>query len=124
MESLMREKLAMMGGDPAAVDNLPVVPPGRLPAVTALRAGPEGTLWVQRMGPVSAVHPMALNAPEPPTGWGGAVWDVLDGDGRPLRTVQLPQRFRLMDFGPGLAYGVRRSEVDEETVVVLAVPTP
>lgn len=121
LEALMREKLSMLGGDPSGVDNLPVVPPGRLPAITGLVAGTDGTLWVQRMGEVRDVHPMALNAPEPPVGWGGRVWDVITAEGRYLYQVELPPRFRLMEIRGDRLYGVQRSELDEETVVVLQV---
>lgn len=121
MENLMREKLAMLGGDPSGVDNLPVIPPTHLPAITALRGGPEGTLWVQRMGDIANVHPMALNAPEPPAGWGGTTWDVLSLEGEHLHEVEFPARFRLMEIRENRMYGVMRSELDEETVVVLEV---
>lgn len=119
MESLMREKLAMLGGDPSGVDNLPVVPPTHLPAITALKGGPDGTIWVQRMGGVEDVYPMALNAPEPPAGWGGATWDVITVEGEHLYQVDLPTRFRLMEIRGNVLYGVLRNELDEETVVVL-----
>ena len=121
MKDLMREKLAMLGGDPSGVDNLPVVPPERLPAITSLKAGPDGTLWVQRMGDVGDVYPLALNAPEPPAGWGGATWDVLSAEGEPLYQVELPRRFRLLEIRGNRLYGVLRNDVDEETIVVLEV---
>ena len=119
MEALMREKLTMLGGDASAVDNLPVVPPTRLPAITGLVGAAGGTLWVQRMGEVRDIHPMALNASEPPVGWGGPVWDVITIEGRHLYQVQLSPRFRLMEIHDDRLYGVQRSELDEETVVVL-----
>jgi len=113
----MGERLRMLGGSPDALDNLPVVVPELLPAVTAVRSGPDGTLWVQRMGSVDDVHPMALNTPDPPSGWGGSAWDILDAEGRYLQTLELPERFRLLRFEGDWMYGVQRSELDEEIVM-------
>ena len=124
LTSLMREKLTLLGGDPAAVDQLQVIAPERLPAVTGLVGDPSGALWVQRMGEVASVHPMALNAPEPPTGWGGTTWDVLALDGRWSHEVSLPPRFSLMTIRGDLLYGVQRTELDEEMVVRLRLRGP
>jgi len=124
LTALMREKLTLLGGDPAAVDQLEVISPDRMPAVTALVGDPDGSLWVQRMGEVSSVHPMALNAPEPPRGWGGTHWDILDGEGRWIRSVTLPARFRLMVIQGGFLFGVQRTGLDEEMVVRMRIQDP
>lgn len=114
----MREKMVMLGGSADAVDQLPVDLPERLPVLTSVRAGPDATIWVQRGGPVAHVHPMALNTPDPPTGWGGAVWDVLDAEGRFLGPVTLDPGTRVARILDDRVVGVRRDALDRDEVVV------
>ncbi|MEQ9401228.1 MAG: biotin transporter BioY [Longimicrobiales bacterium] len=114
----MREKMVMLGGSADAVDHLPVDLPERLPALTSVRAGPDATIWVQRGAGVADVHPMALNTPDPPTGWGGAAWDVLDADGRLLGTVTLDPGARVARILDDRVVGVRRDALDRDEVVV------
>lgn len=119
LEEKMGDKLEMLGGSRDALRQVTVVSPATLPAVTSVLAGPEGTIWVQRMGPVQAIHPMALNSPDPPTAFGGATWDVLDAEGRWLGPVELPAAFRLMRLTDEALYGVGRDAFDADRVVRL-----
>lgn len=121
MEEKLGEKMEMLGGSRAMLDQLPVEAPDRLPTITSVRAGPANTLWVQRMGAVEDIHPMVLNGPDPPTGFGGGTWDVLDGEGRYLGSVELPPRLRVFRITGDAVYGVRRDALDVEEVVRLAI---
>ena len=116
---LLGEKMEMLGGRASVLELIPLAPPSLLPAVTSVRGGPEGTLWVQRMGDVRDVHPMTLNGSDPPTGFGGREWDVMDAQGRYLGSVELPPRFRLLTITGDALYGVRRGELDVEEVLRL-----
>ena len=116
---LVGERLEMLGGDAATVDQIPVVDPPVLPVLTDLAAGPDGTLWAQRAGDLRAAHPMALNTPDPPRGWGGATWDVLDRDGRYLGAVEMPPRFRMMALGDDWILGVQADPRNVDAVALL-----
>jgi hypothetical protein len=81
MVELLRVKLRAIGGDASFADSPQVEAPVRFPAITAVRAGPRGTIWVQLMGPVESIDPMAINAPDRADFLGGATWHVLDSTG-------------------------------------------
>lgn len=120
VESLRKklgDRLEMFGGSRTMLEQVPVDAPERLPALTSVMKGPEGTLWVQRMGDVGDVHPLALNTPDPPTGYGGGVWDVLDPGGRHLGEVVLPPGIRVMDIAAGAVYGITSDSLGVERVV-------
>lgn len=123
---LVGERLEMLGGNADTVDRLPVDFPATLPVLTDLRAGPDGTLWVQRAGSVRDVHPMALNTPDPPRGWGGTAWEVLSREGRYLGTLQLPPRFRVMAITDSIVVGVQSDlrRVDQVLILELHRPSP
>lgn len=72
--------------------------PEYLPAFlqNALRFAPDGRLWVRRTTP----------ADQPPT------FDVIDGSGRVVERVLLPQKTRLAGFGNGVVYTIRTDEDD------------
>ena len=98
------------------------VMPTQLPAITAVRAAPDGGFWVQRMGPVTdAERPY----PVINTAWlGGRLWDVFDTNGRYVRTVRVPDRFCLTRVTPSGAIGIQRGDMDVERVMRLVVGTP
>lgn len=115
---LLGDKLVSLGGSRATVEQLDAELPDALPPVTTVRAGPERTMWAQRLGRVADAHPMALNTPDPPTGWGGALWDVLDAEGRRVGTVDLGPRVRVTRISHDRVVGVRRDDLGREEVVV------
>lgn len=115
---LMGDKLVALGGSRETVDRLVPVQPEELPAITAVRAAPDSTIWVQRMGRAGDVHPWSLNAPDPPTGWGGGTWDVLDREGRRLGSVELDARARVLRITDDRVLGVRWDELGREEIVV------
>ena len=117
----LRNRLAFLGGDPATVDNIPVTFPPVLPTWTDLHAAPDGRLWAQRRGAIENVHPMSLNTPDPPVGWGGTEWYVFGADGRFARQVTLPERSRLMEMNasPGGGVSLLLGEWDSNGVEVV-----
>jgi hypothetical protein len=119
MVEMLREKLRMIGGDASFADSPMVEAPANLPAITAVRAGPDGTIWVQRMGPVSSIDPMAVNAPDRPDFFGGPLWDILDRDGRYMGTLRLPPRFRIFRILGDAIYGAARDENGVERILRL-----
>jgi hypothetical protein len=110
MVELLRTKLRMIGGDASFADSPQVEAPPRFPAITAVKAGPDGSIWVQRMGPVRAIDPMAINAPDRADFLGGSIWDVLDKDGHRLGAITLPARFRIFRILPDAVYGAARDD--------------
>lgn len=119
MVELLRAKLQMIGGDASFADSPQVEAPVNFPAITAVRAGPEGTIWVQQMGAVGTIDPMAINAPDRADFLGGATWHVLDRDGVFLGAIELPPRFRIFRMTSDAVYGAARDSSDVERILVL-----
>jgi hypothetical protein len=63
---------------------------------SALSISPDGLLWVRRTGPANMA----------PT------YDLIDGGGRVVQKVVLPQKHRLAGFGSGTMYVVRTDDDD------------
>ncbi|MEJ2539951.1 MAG: hypothetical protein P8188_08280, partial [Gemmatimonadota bacterium] len=121
---LEAERIRNLVGDPWKQDRKPLEAPTELPVITDLAAGPEGTIWVQRTGDLRRAHPMATGTPDPPRGWGGSAWDVLDPEGRYLGTVDLPPRFRLGVIRDSLLVGVQADARYQDAVGVLRLHRP
>ena len=111
-------RLGLLGGDPAAARAMDTQLPERLPGVTSVRAGPDGTWWVQRRGDLDRVQPGAVNTPDPPVAWGGPLWDVVGPDGRYRGTVALRPGTRLIRIRDGRLIGVTVDELGVERVAV------
>ncbi len=120
----MADRLSTLGGDPSALDVMPVDLPDSLPAITSLRTDDGGRIWVQLGGSVEHVDPSALNTPDPPTAWGGPLWDVLDSGGQRLHRLRFPEGFRLLDLAGNRAAGVLVTELGEEFLAIFEVPHP
>lgn len=84
-----------------------------VPALGRIHAGRDGSIWVER--PDLVEDPVTLEwsrgAPQP------TYWDVFDGDGRFIGTVELPAGFRVYDVTANAVVGVVRDEPDVEHVV-------
>jgi hypothetical protein len=119
MVSLLGQKLQLLGGDPATAQSPNVIHPELLPGITSVRAGLDGALWVQRMGPVPDIEPMSVNANEHSEGLGGSVWDAIATHGSYLGPVTVPPRFRITQITDDAVVGVTRDELDVERVMVL-----
>jgi len=121
LRRLLAEKLRVLGGDVGAANAPNVVFPDQLPGITGLLAGPDGTLWVQRMGEVGDIDPMAVNAPDRTSWLGGAIWDVFASDGHYLGIVRLPRGIRVTAIRGSRLYGIGRDESGADRVVRLAL---
>ena len=119
MVELLRVKLRAIGGDASFADSPQVEAPVRFPAITAVRAGPRGTIWVQLMGPVESIDPMAINAPDRADFLGGATWHVLDSTGEFMGAIEMPRRFRSFRMTDDAIYGAARDDDGVERIVRL-----
>lgn len=121
MVELLRTKLQSIGGDASFADSPQVEAPPRFPSITAVRAGPRETFWVQLMGPVESIDPMAINAPDRADFLGGSTWHVLDRSGVFLGAVELPRRFRIFRVTRDALYGAARDDDGVERIVRLRI---
>lgn len=94
-----------------------------IPAMSAVLAGPAGTIWVQHyrspsqlsekeLASVREDHQEDLGAPE---------WEVFDGEGRYLGVVTMPERFSPSLFRDDKIYGVWRDELNVEYILRLRI---
>lgn len=121
MVELLRTKLQAIGGDASFADSPQVEAPALFPSITAVRAGPRGTIWVQLMGPVESIDPMAINAPDRADFLGGPTWHVLDSSGEFLGVVELPPRFRIFRVTEDALYGAARDDDGVERILRLRI---
>jgi hypothetical protein len=119
MVELLRLKFRMIGGDASFADSPQVTAPESFPAITAVRAGPDGTIWVQLMGAVETIDPMAMFAPDRADFLGGQTWHVLDRDGVFLGAIEMPPRFRIFRIVDDAIYGAARDSNDVERILRL-----
>ena len=119
MVELLRVKLRSIGGDASYADSPQVEAPARFPAITAVRAGPQGTIWVQLMGSVESIDPMAINAPDRADFLGGSTWHVLDSTGEFMGAIELPRRFRPFRMTDDAIYGAARDDDGVERILRL-----
>ena len=121
MVEMLRVKLRAIGGDASFADSPQVEAPRTFPAITTVRAGPRGTIWVQLMGSVESIDPMAINAPDRADFFGGSTWHVLDAAGEFLGAVELPRRFRIYRVTEEALYGAARDDDGVERIVRVRV---
>jgi len=91
------------------------------PAFASMRAGPEGTIWVQHSQAPSQLSDEEYEAYNPLEDAGGPDWDVFDGAGRYLGVVTLPPRFAPRLILGDRIYGVWRDELDVQYVMRMRV---
>lgn len=89
------------------------------PAYANFMAGPEGTLWVQRLQTPDEV--MERGSDFDIQDMGSADWDVFDPDGRLLGTVRMPPRFSPLLFREDAIYGVLRDDLDVQYVARMRI---
>lgn len=93
------------------------------PALAALLSGPEGTIWVQRVDPETALDLddfMDLQSFQP----GSPAWDVFDAEGRYLGVVDMPERFTPSRILEAHVYGIHRDELGVPRVLRLRLDRP
>jgi hypothetical protein len=116
----MRERMASMG--------MPAEMTGGLeemfefaeffPAIAGLVAGPEGTLWVQRVrleADMNLVSPLSGGF----ASYGADIWDVYDREGNFLGPLTLPARFSPLRWHGEKLLGTQPDSADAPNVVVL-----
>lgn len=91
------------------------------PAFTQMRAGPDGTLWIQRVRYLGDLSEEELESFNPTLDQGSPKWDVFDFEGRYLGVVELPDRFTPFIVEGDRFYGVYRDEFDVQYVQVLRI---
>jgi hypothetical protein len=123
MIEMLRVKLRSIGGDASFADSPQVDAPPQFPAITTVRAGPQGTIWVQLMGPVESIDPMAINAPDRADFLGGSTWHVLDSSGTFMGPIELPRRFRIFRMADDVIHGAARDDDGVERIVRLRLTT-
>jgi hypothetical protein len=89
------------------------------PAFASLVAGPNGTLWVQRVRTAAQVE--ATGGEFSAQDIGGSTFDVFDADGRYLGEMELPGKFQPMRAVGDRFYGVFRDDLDVQHVMVVGV---
>lgn len=94
------------------------------PAFAQMFAGPQGTMLVQLVAPISNLTDEEREAFDFRAGTlGSRTWDVFDGEGRYLGIIDMPLRFQPVLFREDRIYGIQRDELDVQYVVVLRVGT-
>jgi len=104
------------------------------PAFAGIISGPNGTIWVQHVMPISEMsdaHRESLGslfgkwAPMIPSilrkFHGAPEWDVFDADGRLLGVVTMPPRFVPQVIRGNKVYGITQDELDVDYAVRLRI---
>ncbi|MFQ5746211.1 MAG: hypothetical protein ACE5HF_03200 [Gemmatimonadota bacterium] len=94
------------------------------PAYAQFLAGPDGSLWVQRLQTPSSLPEEEKENFNPGTSLGSPAWDVFDAEGRYLGVVTMPPRFQPLGFAGDRMYGVWRDEFDVQYVMIVRVAGP
>ncbi|MFO7894776.1 MAG: 6-bladed beta-propeller [Longimicrobiales bacterium] len=89
------------------------------PAYANILGGPDGSLWVQRIQTPDEIR--ELGGTFDIQDMGSATWEIFDGDGRFMGTLQMPPRFTPLAFIDGNLYGVLRDEMDVQYVARMTV---
>lgn len=123
LRTLIRAQFERGGVPPAQIDILMegVSFEDTWPAFTQLRAGPEGTLWVQRVRYLRDLTDEQLESYNPTLDQGSDEWEVYDPDGRYLGFVTLPDRYTPFTVHGDHIYGVQRDDFDVQYVVALRI---
>jgi hypothetical protein len=92
------------------------------PAFAQVLSGPNATILVQRIEPLSNLTEEEREGLDITSGlMAGREWDVFDGEGRYLGAITMPLRFQPVQFRGNEIYGVQRDELDVQYIVKLTV---
>jgi hypothetical protein len=89
------------------------------PAYANILGGPDGSLWVQRIQTPEEIREQGGNFDIQDLG--SSTWEVFNGQGQLLGTLEMPPRFTPLAFIDGSLYGVLRDELDVQYVAKLRV---
>lgn len=93
----------------------------RFPAFAQALSGPSGTLWVQRIRPLSQMSSEEKEGYNPLQNIGSARWDVFDSDGHYLGIVEMPFHYQPLGFHEDTIVGVWRDDLDVQYVKLLRI---
>jgi hypothetical protein len=93
----------------------------RFPAYAQFLTGPNGSLWVQHLVIPSQLSDEELEDFNPQTGLGSSKWDVFDGRGRYLGSLDMPERYQPVRFLGDRIYGIWRDDLDVQYVMQLRI---
>lgn len=88
------------------------------PAFARVQGGPDGTIWVQELRPLTEMSPGDLSTVAQGT-VGSPTWRVFDSEGVFLGEVEMPDRFQPLRFDGDRILGVQRDDLDVQYAVVL-----
>jgi hypothetical protein len=91
------------------------------PAFAQFMAGPDGSIWVQRIQTPSELPPEDREGFDVRNDLAAPDWDVFDQDGKFLGVVSMPRRFQPVQFIGDKIYGIQRDELDVQYVVRLGI---
>jgi hypothetical protein len=119
----LSEAIAQQGLPPAAAQTIlgQIQFAEAYPAFATVLAGPEGTLWVQRVRTGQELAGEDEAATFDPQDLGSNEWDVFDPEGRYLGEVAFPPRFQPLRTLDGKFYGIGRDELDVQSLKVFSI---
>ncbi|MFC1574867.1 6-bladed beta-propeller [Gemmatimonadota bacterium] len=91
--------------------------PEHLPVIGRLLAGPDETIWVQRIQTTAEMAEEAEFINPRNQSLGGPEWEVFDKEGRYLGVVTLPDRYSPRRISGNHIYGVWRDELDVQYIL-------
>jgi hypothetical protein len=95
------------------------------PAFAQILSGPDNSILVQLIQPISTLTPEEREGFDLMAGsLGSRRWDVFDDQGRYLGVLEMPLKFAPVRFRGDKIYGIQRDDLDVQYVVVLEVVKP
>lgn len=115
----LRDLMLSQGAPPPAVDQFMqgVAFADSWPLMAQLLAGPEGTVWAQRIRTTDDLTGGDAEAEFNPQDLGSDEWDVFDGEGRYLGVFTMPAKFAPLRIDGTAIWGVQRDEFDVNSIV-------
>lgn len=116
MMTAIRELMIEQGAPPQAVEMImqQATFAEFYPAFAQLLAGPNGSLWIQR---IASAEELGESDDFDLQNLGSDDWDVFDSEGRYLGNVTMPPRFTPIRVDGDAFWGVQRDEFDVQSVV-------
>ena len=128
MKESLRKLMVAQGAPPQVVTQLVSTRmhfAPNYPAFAQMLEGPDSTILVQSIVPVSKLSDEERENFDFLSGsMGSREWDVFDDQGRYLGQVTMPLRFQPVKFVGHAVYGIQRDELDVQYVVKLAIGKP
>lgn len=116
MTAAIRELMMEQGAPPQAVEMIlgQATFADFYPAFAQLLAGPNGSLWIQR---IASAEELGASGDFDLQNLGSDDWDVFDAEGRYLGVVTMPTRFTPIRVDGEAFWGIQRDEFDVQSIV-------